>query len=104
MTDCSFSVVVRPSLALHRWRGPLCLGCKLFLHVISTQVIKYAVFMRVSMTRVPKPAAPLIATSVRFDPRVKAAIDKAAEADARSASGLIQKVMTDWLKLNGFLK
>jgi hypothetical protein len=45
-----------------------------------------------------------MATSVRFDPAVKAAIDKAAKADTRSASSLIQKVMTDWLKEKGFLK
>jgi hypothetical protein len=56
------------------------------------------------MTRIPKPAAPSIATSVRFDPRLKRAIDKAAAADARSASSLIQMVMAEWLKEKGFLK
>lgn len=47
---------------------------------------------------------PVVATSVRFDPNVKAAIDKAAKADTRSVSSLIQKVMTDYLRANGFLK
>jgi hypothetical protein len=46
----------------------------------------------------------LIATSVRFEPPVKAAIDKAAKDDARSASSLIQKVMTEWLKEKRYLK
>jgi hypothetical protein len=46
----------------------------------------------------------LIATSVRFEPPVKAAIDKAAKDDARSASSLIQKVMADWLKERKYLK
>jgi predicted transcriptional regulator len=55
------------------------------------------------MRKVVKAARP-VATSVRFDPAVKTAIDKAARADARSASSLIQKVMADWLKANGFLK
>jgi hypothetical protein len=45
-----------------------------------------------------------IATSVRFEPPVKAAIDKAAKDDARSASSLIQKVMAEWLKAKGYLK
>ncbi len=45
-----------------------------------------------------------IATSVRFEPLVKAAIDKAAKDDTRSTSSLIQKVMTEWLKGKGYLK
>jgi hypothetical protein len=49
-------------------------------------------------------AARLVATSVRFEPHIKAAIDKAAGADARTTSGLIQKVMTEWLKEKGHLK
>ncbi len=45
-----------------------------------------------------------IATSVRFEPPVKAAIDKAAKDDTRSTSSLIQKVMIEWLKARGYLK
>ena len=56
------------------------------------------------MVRVPKPAEPTIATSIRFAPRIKNAIDKAAKADARSASSLVQKVMEEWLKERGYLK
>jgi hypothetical protein len=59
------------------------------------------------MARAPKKSVEdthHIATSVRFEPAVKAAIDKAAKDDTRSTSSLIQKVMTDWLKEKGFLK
>jgi hypothetical protein len=45
-----------------------------------------------------------VVTSVRFDTRVRAAIDKAAKEDKRPTSTLIQMVMEDWLKANGFLK
>ena len=50
------------------------------------------------------PSELTIATSVRFHPTVKDALDRAAIEDARSASSLIQKVMTEWLKAKGFLK
>jgi hypothetical protein len=56
------------------------------------------------MARPTAKKAKPIATSVRFDPPVKAAIAKAARDDARSASSLIQKVMVDWLKAGGYLK
>ena len=45
-----------------------------------------------------------VITSVRFDTRVRGAIDKAAEDDKRPTSTLIQKVMEDWLKEKGYLK
>jgi hypothetical protein len=45
-----------------------------------------------------------VVTSVRFDTRVRAAIDKAAKEDKRPTSSLIQKVMEDWLKEKGFMK
>jgi hypothetical protein len=45
-----------------------------------------------------------VVTSIRFDPPVKAAIDKAAKSDKRSISSLVQKVMEEWLKAKGFLK
>jgi len=59
------------------------------------------------MARTPKKAVKdthHIATSVRFEPSVKAAIDKAAKDDTRSTSSLIQKVMIEWLKERGYLK
>ena len=43
-------------------------------------------------------------TSVRFPADVKAALEKAAADDTRSVSSMIEKVMTDWLKKNGYLK
>jgi hypothetical protein len=35
---------------------------------------------------------------------IKAALDKAAKADKRSVSSLLQKIISDWLEANGFLK
>jgi predicted DNA-binding ribbon-helix-helix protein len=45
-----------------------------------------------------------VVTSVRFETRVRAALDKAAKEDKRPMSTLVQKVMEDWLKEKGFLK
>ena len=45
-----------------------------------------------------------VVTSIRFEPPVKAAIEKAAKGDKRSISSLVQKVMEDWLKAKGYLK
>lgn len=44
------------------------------------------------------------AISVRLDARVKAAIDKAAEDDHRSTASLVEKILADWAKANGYLK
>jgi hypothetical protein len=46
-------------------------------------------------------AAPI---SVRLLPATKAALEKAALADDRPISVLAQKIISDWLKANGFLK
>jgi hypothetical protein len=43
-------------------------------------------------------------TSVRLPPEVKAALEKAAAADTRSLSSMIEKIVTDWLKKRGHLK
>jgi hypothetical protein len=45
-----------------------------------------------------------IATSIRFNPEVKSALEKAAKEDARSVTSLVTKVMMDWLKARGYLK
>jgi predicted HicB family RNase H-like nuclease len=42
--------------------------------------------------------------SFRIPGDVKSALEKAAAADSRSLSSLIQKVLTDWLKKGGHLK
>jgi hypothetical protein len=42
--------------------------------------------------------------SVGFDEDVRAALEKAAKDDRRPVSHLVQKVMADWLKANGYLK
>lgn len=41
---------------------------------------------------------------VRVQPQTKAALEKAAEADMRSVSSLIEKILTEWLRANGYLK
>lgn len=42
--------------------------------------------------------------SVRLSPQIKTALEKAAKADTRSLSSLIEKVVADYLRANGFLK
>lgn len=41
---------------------------------------------------------------VRLQPETKAALEKAAKADMRSVSSLVEKVLTEWLRSNGYLK
>lgn len=43
-------------------------------------------------------------TSVRLPDEVKVALAKAAEDDTRSQSSMIEKIVTDWLKMAGYLK
>jgi hypothetical protein len=50
---------------------------------------------------VPKKPPP---TSIRFESHVKAALEKAAKADSRSVTSLVTKLVTDFLKAEGFLK
>lgn len=42
--------------------------------------------------------------SVRIDAAVKAAIDKAAGEDHRSTASMVEKILADWAKANGYLK
>lgn len=44
------------------------------------------------------------ALNVRLEPAVRAALDKAAKQDARTVSSLVQKVLAEWLRAEGFLK
>jgi hypothetical protein len=39
-----------------------------------------------------------VVTSIRIDPGVKAQLEEIAEADGRSRSGLIQKIVAGWLQ------
>jgi len=41
---------------------------------------------------------------IRVQPETKAALEKAAKDDMRSLSSLIEKVLTEWLRENGYLK
>ena len=47
------------------------------------------------------PVAPL---SIRFDAEVRKALDKAAADDMRPVGVLVQKVMMEWLRAQGYLK
>jgi hypothetical protein len=42
-------------------------------------------------------------TSLRLDPKIKKALEKAAEEDSRSMSNMIEKILTDWLRERGYL-
>jgi hypothetical protein len=57
---------------------------------------------------VPRPKKPAKeirqVTAVRLKPPVKAALQKAADSDARSMTSLVEKILVDWLKERGFLK
>ncbi|MET4701927.1 hypothetical protein ABIE65_004976 [Constrictibacter sp. MBR-5] len=43
-------------------------------------------------------------TSMRLDPEVKAALERAAKDDMRSVSSLVEKILVEWLRANGHLK
>lgn len=42
--------------------------------------------------------------NLRIDPALKTASDRAAAADHRSLTSLVEKLLTDYCKKNGFLK
>jgi hypothetical protein len=48
----------------------------------------------------PKTAA----LSIRISPEVKAAIERAAEADSRPVASMAEKILAEWLRANGYLK
>lgn len=56
------------------------------------------------MGRPPSPNPKPLPVSVRLPEAVKAAAEKAAADDTRSLSSLIEKLLTDFLKKNGYLK
>jgi hypothetical protein len=41
---------------------------------------------------------------IRVAPDTKAALERAAEEDMRSLSSLVEKILTEWLRDNGYLK
>jgi hypothetical protein len=47
---------------------------------------------------------PITPVSFRFSPEKKSALEQAAEDDSRSLSSMIDKILTDYLKANGYLK
>jgi hypothetical protein len=59
-----------------------------------------------SQTMIKKPvkSGPHPGISVRFLPAVKAALEKAAAKDSRPLSSMVQKIVADYLRAEGFLK
>jgi hypothetical protein len=55
------------------------------------------------MGRPPSPLPKSLPVSVRLPPGIKEAAEKAAAEDTRSLSSFIEKVLTDFLKKNGYL-
>jgi hypothetical protein len=49
------------------------------------------------------PMAKTSAISVRVSDAVKTAAEKAAAADSRSVASLVEKILSDFLKKNGYL-
>jgi hypothetical protein len=56
------------------------------------------------MIKKPAKAGPHPGMSVRFDPAVKTALGKAAAKDSRPISSMVQKIVADYLRTEGFLK
>lgn len=54
--------------------------------------------------RTPMATPKTLPVSFRLPEAVKAAAEKAAKDDTRSLSSLIEKLLTDFLKKNGYLK
>jgi hypothetical protein len=43
-------------------------------------------------------------TSMRLDPEIKAALEKAAADDDRSVSSLVERILKEWLREKGYLE
>lgn len=56
------------------------------------------------MGRPPSATPKPMPVSVRLPANVKAAAERAAAADTRSLSSLIEKLLTDFLRKNGYLE
>lgn len=41
---------------------------------------------------------------IRLQPETKVALEKAAKDDTRSVSSMVEKILTDYLRKNGYLK
>jgi hypothetical protein len=44
-----------------------------------------------------------VPTSMRLDPEVKVALEKAAADDDRSVSSLVERILKEWLREKGYL-
>jgi predicted transcriptional regulator len=56
------------------------------------------------MARAIKTSPPAVVLTARVPQDVKAALDKAARKDARTTSGLVAKIVAEWLTERKYLK
>lgn len=56
------------------------------------------------MARKPKPPKDWVPFSIRFDKETRDQLERAAAADMRPTGHLVLKIVTDWLKENGYRK
>lgn len=55
------------------------------------------------LTKIEKTESRSVPVGLRLTPTLKRALDEAAAADSRSVASLVEKVLTDFLKKNGYL-
>jgi hypothetical protein len=64
----------------------------------------YAITQGAAMPAAKKGKPHQVVLSVRLEPQVKTALEKAAKADSRNLTSLVQKIVAEWLKAQGHLK
>ena len=66
-------------------------------------MMQYASIMNVCQLHTMKAMAKTSALSVRVTEQVKAVAEKAAADDSRSTASLVEKILVEWLRANGYL-
>lgn len=56
------------------------------------------------LTMIEKSETRSVPVGLRLTPTLKKALDDAAAADSRSVASLVEKLLTDFLKKNGYLE
>ena len=86
-------VVVRPDMLFAQYRAACFVAPRTLQCRVSPSQHK------IDMTRIKSATL-----NIRIDPTLKAAVDKFAADDHRSITSLIEKLLTDYLRANGYLK
>ncbi len=66
-------------------------------------MLGYQLHLMREMGRPPSPTPKSLPVSVRLPPEVKSAAEKAAKDDLRSLSSFMEKLLTEHLKVKGYL-